>query len=190
MIFAQYGIIHNLSPKLYILMSRVTRIHTVEQFQEVTKGPGYNVIIFIEEGDWACSTFLSRVAEYSREYGFAKFTIVDIKECGLTHVGTMPFAFVPTTAFYRNGKMQGIVSGTDYLQVDARLTSMRHDGDAIAPIAQTLAPSTLRGVGDGVSFRVQTAPNHAIFVTRKPVPAPTPICVQPRGGRPVGPKKM
>jgi hypothetical protein len=168
-------------------MSRVSRIHSVEQLYEVTKGQGYVVVIFIESGDWACTTFLSRAAEYSREYGFVKFIVVDIKECALTHVGTAPFAFIPTTAFYRNGKMQGIVSGTDYAQIGARLSSMRHDGAAIAPVAQTLAPSTLRGAGSGVSFRVQTASNHAIFVTRRSAHVPA---RGPAPARPVGPKKM
>lgn len=150
-------------------MSRVSQVHSAERLREVMREPGYVVVIFIENGDWACSTFLSSVSEYSREYGFAKFIIADIKECGITHVGTAPFAFIPTTAFYRNGKLQGIVSGTDYVQVSARLSSMRHDGDAIAPIAQTPAPNTLRGVGYGVSCRVQTAPNHPIFVTRRQI---------------------
>jgi hypothetical protein len=149
-------------------MSRVINLHSAAQLHEVIAQQGYVVAIFVRAGNWACAPYLARSAEYSREYGFARFYIIDIDECNIVSVGNAPISYVPMTAFYRNGKPNGMVAGTDYANVEAKLDGMRKDGGAIAPVRATLAPGALRS-SIGMAFRAQSTMNSPIFVTRRAV---------------------
>lgn len=131
-------------------MSRVIFAQDEAQMRAAIAGPGYTVIIFMRTRDLGCEQLVAKCAEYSREFPHVRFCALDIDRAQMKRVGTTSLSHVPTCAFYRAGALQGLVAGTDYARIEARLVDTRRDGTSLigcsslptrAPMRTTVARS-------------------------------------------------
>lgn len=142
-------------------MSRVLHIYDFGNVEKLVKStPGFVAIVYIKENDHPSQLFMSKCAEYSRVYPFIIFAIVHIKDGESPLVFRVPLAYVPTTAFFRDGKQYGQLVGTDWLGAERILTSIRASTSSQAPVSK--APTTI----------YQPPPSESFVHKRRPEPKP------------------